>query len=222
MNKQELHELVADAVNDAELKASDIPAIDLYVDQIINLVSTRLESGSERYRDRVLTKTMINNYSKDRIIMPVKGKKYNKEQITQMLSVYSLKNTLSIGEIKRLLWGIYSVDGFEEKDLVELYDAHQDIKQDNRELAEEILGELVEKNSLNIEDGKDYALTVCALVSLSAHLKSIAQSMIEQRYPEPVYESENKEKAKDKSKDKPKEKTKEKKPKKQKAKKAEE
>ncbi len=208
MNKQELHGLVADAVNDAELRSSDIPAIDLYVDQIINLVSGKLDEGSERYRDRLLTKTMINNYSKDRIIMPVKGKKYNKEQITQMLCVYSLKNTLSIGEIKRLLWGIYSTEDFGEDDLISLYDAHQDIKQDNRDYAEKLVDEIIEKNSLDIEDEKDYALTVCALVSLSAHLKSIAQAMIEEKYPEPAEESEEKPKVKDKKEKKAKKKSK--------------
>ena len=67
MTNQELEALVADAVNDAELRSADIPAIDLYVDQIINLVSSKLGEGSERYSDRLLTKTMINNYSKDRI-----------------------------------------------------------------------------------------------------------------------------------------------------------
>ncbi len=211
MTKEELHGLVADAVNDAELKSGDIPAIDLYVDQIINLVSGKLDEGSERYRDRLLTKTMINNYSKDGIIMPVKGKKYNKEQIMQMLCVYSLKNTLSISEIKRLLWGVYGIEGFGEDELVRLYDGYQDIKQDNREYSKELLDEIVDKNSLDITDDKDYALTVCALVSLSAHLKSIAQAMIETKFPEPVDEDEEKEKEKTKEKKEKKDKPKKKK-----------
>ena len=52
---------------------------------------------------------MINNYAKDRVISPVKGKKYTKEQIIQILFVYTLKGTLSIGEIKRILDGAYSI-----------------------------------------------------------------------------------------------------------------
>ena len=35
---------------------------------------------------------MINNYSKAKVITPVKGKKYTKEQIIQMLIIYQLKN----------------------------------------------------------------------------------------------------------------------------------
>ena len=117
MNREELYLVAEDAANDAELQSNDIPAIDLYVDQIINLVQAKLEEGSPRYKENRLTKTMINNYSKDGIITPVKGKKYNKEQILQMLTVYSLKNNISIGEIKRILDGAYGIEGFDGKAL---------------------------------------------------------------------------------------------------------
>jgi hypothetical protein len=193
MTKQELQALVSDAVNEAELKSTDIPAIDLYVDQIINLVSTRLEQGSERYRDRLLTKTMINNYSKDRIIMPIKGKKYNKEQIIQMLCVYSLKNTLSISEIKRLLWGVYGIEDFGADELTALYDGYQDIKQRSKGHAQVELERMIDANALDLADDKDYALTILSLVALSAQLKSIAQAMIEAKFPEPIDEDEEKE-----------------------------
>ena len=68
MTREELYEIVKDAVNDAELRSGDIPAIDLYVDQILNLVAEKLKGGSERYHDRQLTKTMINNYTKNDLL----------------------------------------------------------------------------------------------------------------------------------------------------------
>ena len=144
MNRDQLYQIAEDAVREAELCAEDIPAIDLYVDQITNLVSERLKSGSERYYDRQLTKTMINNYSKDGLITPVKGKKYNKEQIIQILTVYTLKNTLSIGEIKRLLQGAYSTEGFDGESLIRLYDEYLEIKDENRQLSREILDTLMD------------------------------------------------------------------------------
>lgn len=174
-----------DALNDSELSSKEIPNIDLYVDQIINLISDKLKEGSPRYSERVLTKTMINNYSKDGIITPVKGKKYNKEQILQMLTVYTLKGTLSIGEIKRLLQGAYSVDGFDGEALKALYDKHLAIKEENREYALGALDSIIERNSLDVEDDIDYIVTVCALVSLSAQLRGIAQAMIDEKFPEP-------------------------------------
>ena len=61
MNKEELYDIAKDAINDAELRSNDIPPIDLYVDQILNLLSERVAQGSDRFLDKQLTKTMINN-----------------------------------------------------------------------------------------------------------------------------------------------------------------
>ena len=209
MNREELYRIVEDAVRDEELSAREIPAIDLYVDQIINLVADKLKQGSERYADRQLTKTMINNYSKDGLITPVKGKKYNKEQIVQILTIYTLKNTLSIGEIKRMLQGAYAQEGFDGDSLTELYDAHLAIKRDNRDFAREILDELTERHELDIEDEHDFMLTVSALLTLGAFLRQMAQAMIDVKYP-PIEEDDDK-KDKDKEKEEKKEEKKKKK-----------
>lgn len=211
MNRGELYNIAKDAVNDTELRSTDIPSIDLYVDQIINLISERIMHGSERYHDRHLTKTMINNYSKDGLITPVKGKKYNKEQILQMLTVYTLKGTLSINEIKRILNGAYEIEGFDGASLTSLYDRHQDIKELNREYAIASIDGIIDRNSLDIENDIDYLSAIFALAAFSAHLKAIAQAMIDAKFPD-VEEDEDKDKEKDKDKDKEKkEKEKEKK-----------
>ena len=184
MNREELMSVAADAVNESELKSSDIPAISLYVDQILNLVGEKLKDGSERYHDRQLTKTMINNYSKDRVISPVKGKKYTKEQIIQILMVYSLKSTLSIGEIKRLLDGAYATEGFSESEMTALYDRHLDIKNEGKWFAQSMLGDIIDHNTLDLTNDRDYITAVCALASVSNQLKNIAQAMIDARFPE--------------------------------------
>lgn len=198
MNKEELYDIAKDAINDAELRSNDIPPIDLYVDQILNLLSERVAQGSERFLDKQLTKTMINNYSKDGLITPVKGKKYNKEQILQMLTIYTLKGTLSIGEIKRLLDGAYAVEGFDAKELTALYDRHLDIKEVNREYALAALEGILERNELDVDSDVDYISIICALASFSAHLRNIAQAMIDVRFPEPVEDDDEDEPDEDK------------------------
>ena len=222
MDQKKLYELAKDALREEDLSAKEIPAIDLYVDQILNLVAEKQKEGSERYYDRQLTKTMINNYSKDGLITPVKGKKYNKEQIVQILTIYTLKNTLSIGEIKRLLNGAYAVEGFDGDDLIDLYDRYLAMKEQNRGYALEILEELQRRSELDITKEKDMMMTIGGLLSLSAFLKDIAQSMIDAEYPEPEPEevAEEKEKAekkaeKEKAKKEKKEEKKEKKEKKE-------
>ena len=100
MTREKLIEIAVDAVNESELKAEEIPNIDLYIDQILNLVSVKLDEGSERYKNRSLTKTMINNYSKDNVISPVKGKKYTREQVIQILYIlfiFGEKSSANLG-----------------------------------------------------------------------------------------------------------------------------
>ena len=202
MNDKELYNIAKEAVREEELKGADIPAIDLYVDQIINLVADKTQLSSERYHDKQLTKTMINNYSKDGLITPIKGKKYSKEQIVQILTVYTLKNTLSIGEIKRLLDGAYALEDFSGDELVKIYDRYIDIKTENREYSQGILEELIKNNSLNIEDEKDFMLVVGSLLSLSGFLKNIAQALIDEKYPIPEEPEEKEEREERPKKDK--------------------
>lgn len=202
MQNNEFADLLVDALNDAELKSSDIPSIDLYVDQIINLHTEKLKEGSERFYDRQLTKTMINNYAKDRVITPVKGKKYTKEQIIQILFIYTLKGTLSIGEIKRMLEGAYAIKDFDGDRLVGLYDKYTNTKEQIREYSTNVADKMLEACGLDIENEEDFLAAIINFVAMSAFMKNIAQAMISERYPEPVAESDSEKKEKSKDKDK--------------------
>ena len=121
VNETELKALLAEAVRDADLHPNEIPSIDLYLDQITSLADEKRKEGSPRFADRALTKTMINNYSKDGLLSPIKGKKYTKEQILQMLLVYEMKNTLSISEIKRILQNVYALPEYDAAALERIY-----------------------------------------------------------------------------------------------------
>ena len=63
----------------------DVPSIELYMDQVTTFMDKQLENTKRFDSDKTLTKTMINNYSKEGLIKPIKGKKYSKEHILQML-----------------------------------------------------------------------------------------------------------------------------------------
>lgn len=183
MKKTDIEKTVAYAVGDADLKSENIPSIDLYMDQIINLVSEKNGEGSPMFADRALTKTMINNYSKDGLIKPIKGKKYSKEHIIQMLLVYSLKNTLSISSIRRILQGVYN-EGFDGKRLQHGYDKYIDLKADNRERSLEIVQDFINDNGFDVGNEDDFFAFLLGLVSLSADLKNISIALLEERYPD--------------------------------------
>ena len=215
MNEREfspemMAEVVARATGDADLTSGEIPNLDLYIDQILTLVSGKNAESSERYAENHLTKTMINNYSKEGLIMPVKGKKYTREHIVQMLLIYSLKNTLSIGEINRVLQGVYR-EGFDGDALTECYDGFIELKKETRRRASESAQLLFEEEGLDLSDSRDFCLALLGLVSCSAYFKAIAVEMLEARYPQPETVKAE-EKAKDKlEKEKEKEKNKAKK-----------
>ena len=94
MNKETLETLVEKESQKSSIMSKDIPDLDLYMDQIMTLFEIHLANHKKNENDKLLTKTMINNYSKAKVITPVKGKKYTKEQIIQMLMIYQLKKTI--------------------------------------------------------------------------------------------------------------------------------
>lgn len=183
MNEKDLERIISLAVGDCDLASAEIPTIDLYLDQVISLVSEKKAEAS--FDDRTLTGTMINNYSKDGLIAPIKGKKYSKEHIIQMLLIYSLKNTIPISSIRRILQGVYSEPcSFDGKRLTAGYDAFLAIKESNREKCMQLAKEMLSENELDFEDDFDFFVFLLGIISLSAYLKNIATALLNERYPD--------------------------------------
>lgn len=182
MTEQELQKRIEAAVGDVDLSDTDIPAIDLYLDQILSLVSDKNAASAPRYRERNLTKTMVNNYSKDGLISPITGKKYSRAHIIEMLLVYALKNTLSIEEIKRVLTGVREECGFTGEDMIRAYHEFLSLKAYNRERAAKTVRGILQEDKLSTERDYDFFLSLLDIFSLSAYLKEIGREMLEARY----------------------------------------
>ncbi len=85
------------------VKSSQIPNIDLYMDQVLTFMNGHLE-GAKRYDDdKIMTKTMINNYAKNHLLPAPDKKKYSKEHIMVLMFIYYFKSILSIGDIQSIL-----------------------------------------------------------------------------------------------------------------------
>lgn len=182
MTEKELWERVEAAVGDVDLHDTDIPAIDLYLDQILSLVSEKNAVSSPRYRERTLTKTMVNNYSKDGLISPITGKKYSRAHIVEMLLVYALKNTLSIEEIKRVLIGLREECHFTGEDTIRAYHEFLSLKENNRHRVGDVVKTLLEQDHLSTESDYEFFLSLLDILSLSAYLKEVGREMLEHRY----------------------------------------
>lgn len=85
---------------------NEFPSIDLYLDQVVSLLENHLnnyiKSDSEK-ENKLVTKTMINNYVKHNIIKPPVNKKYNKEHLACLFVIFILKQIYSITDIKKLI-----------------------------------------------------------------------------------------------------------------------
>ena len=184
VNENELKALLAEAVHDADLHPAEIPSIDLYLDQITSLADEKRKEGSPRFADRALTKTMINNYSKDGLLSPIKGKKYTKEQILQMLLVYEMKNTLSIGEIKRVLQNLYALPEYDAKALESIYTRYLAAKEDERATVVEEVASFADRENLNLANEEDFLVFLLSLSAMSSYLKNAVQILLESHYPD--------------------------------------
>ena len=76
MNQEILNNIIEKEVQKSSITSKDIPDLDLYMDQIMTLFDSHLANNKKNEDDKLLTKTMINNYSKSKVITQVKGKIY--------------------------------------------------------------------------------------------------------------------------------------------------
>ncbi len=85
------------------IKPEDLPNIQLYMDQVTTFMDEQMESSKRYHEDKVLTKTMINNYAKNHLLPPPDKKKYSKEHLLLLIFIYYFKNILTINDIQSLL-----------------------------------------------------------------------------------------------------------------------
>ncbi len=86
------------------VKVQEIPGIDLYMDQVTTFMEEHLKKTARHPEtDKILTKTMINNYAKSDLLLPPVKKKYNTDHMLLLLWIYYFKSFLSIGDIQQIL-----------------------------------------------------------------------------------------------------------------------
>ena len=81
---------------------NELPNIDLYMDQVLNYIESCL-TDYIKSDEKIITKTMINNYVKQEIIQPPVNKKYNRLHIAELFVICILKQVYSISEVKSLI-----------------------------------------------------------------------------------------------------------------------
>lgn len=102
-NEEKLQMLLDRLDGLSHIKLGEIPKIDLYMDQVTTFMDAQLSAAKRYPEDKILTKTMINNYAKNRLLPAPDKKKYSKEHVLILIFIYYFKGFLSITDIQSLL-----------------------------------------------------------------------------------------------------------------------
>lgn len=175
------------------IKAEDIPNIDLYMDQVTTFMNSRLNNSKRYADDKILTKTMINNYAKNDLLPPPEKKKYNKNHIFILILIYYFKGFLSIGDIQKLLYPL-TEQHFNENSELALEEIYSTVFSFESEQLNKLTNSLTDLNELSktaFTNAKDretlQPFTLICLLSYDVYMKKkIIETMIDELIPTPA------------------------------------
>ena len=191
MDKNELMENFKELNLQNQLTLDEIPELDLYMDQVTQLFDSKFTDSKRTKDDKALTKTMVNNYAKGKLLMPIKNKKYTKEHLILMSIIFNLKGGLSINDIKSSLNKIVKTfESGEQYPIRELYSLY--LEQYNEDLndVEKIIEEkakIIESIMINenIEDDKEFQknfLLLSSFINMSNMYRRMGEKLIDEYF----------------------------------------
>ena len=181
-NKEIINDMIKHFEGLDIVKSEDIPDISLYMDQMTSFIDEKLESFKREEDDKLLTKTMINNYTKNKLLPPSDKKKYTKNHVMLLILIYFYKNVLSFADIKRLCdLSIYNSFDKGDESLSELYDILVHIEDDKKSEIVDDLKKRLEyaKNKVSTFDKKDENVELFTFLSYIVMEVYFKQHLIE-------------------------------------------
>lgn len=167
-----------------QVRVEDIPKIDLYIDQVIQLFEEAFEETKRNSDEKILTKTMINNYAKGKLFYPVHNKKYSRNHVMLISLIYQMKSVLSINDVKKVLDGLNDKAAEQDYSLEGFYQSFLDVQRGNAEIFAEGLSrqvQSVEKEVQGMENAEELEqiLLIASLVHTSNLYRRAAEKMID-------------------------------------------
>lgn len=167
-----------------QIQVEDIPKIDLYIDQVIQLFEAGFAESKRNDEEKILTKTMINNYAKGKLFYPLHNKKYSRNHVMLISLIYQMKSVLSINDIKQVLDGINEKAVQQELDLQPFYTSYLQLQKGNiASFTEEVERQEKEaaKQMDELEEMEEFerVLLIASLVHTSNLYKRAAERLID-------------------------------------------
>lgn len=192
MNNFDIDNYINSQKSSTNINLDDFPEIDLYMDQVIQLFESKLNYTKRNEDDKILTKTMINNYAKGNLLMKIKNKKYTKEHMILIGLIYNLKGALSLTDIKTMFDPI--IESFSKDEDYPLYDIYEsflkiyDSNLENFDISSTNISnhvnELIKNKDERLGDFEEKFLLVCAFVSMSNLYRRMSEKLIDECFSE--------------------------------------
>lgn len=184
---ENLHSFQEKLEREQNILLKDIPEIDLYMDQVIQLFENKFGDTKRNADEKILTKTMINNYAKGKLLFPIKNKKYSKEHIILISLIYQLKGALTIKDIQATLEGLNKKVTAENFPLDSLYESYLQLSEENMErFKDDIQARMKEMNDEQTgtdEGEQNYlqnVLLIASLVNMSNLYRRAAEKLVDE------------------------------------------
>lgn len=100
---ESLKAVLGSLVNWDYVHPEDIPNIDLYMDQVTKFLEDELADMRRDEKEKIMTKTMINNYAKAKVLPSPVNKKYSRDHVLTLIFIYYMKNFMSLSDISEVL-----------------------------------------------------------------------------------------------------------------------
>ena len=166
------------------IKPDEIPNIDLYMDQVTTFMDEHLEKAKRYEEDKILTKTMINNYTKNRLLPPPVKKKYSKEHMLLLIFIYYLKNILSISDIRNIFEPLTELFAKGTNSKIDLEAIYAEVFSYEKEQAELLIKDVIRKyrkaekafrDKVEEEEEKEFltSFTFICLLSFDVYVKKM-------------------------------------------------
>ncbi len=126
------------------IRPDDIPNIDLYMDQVTTFMDKHLSACKRYDEDKMLTKTMINNYTKNNLLPPPDKKKYSKEHMLLLIFIYYMKSFLSISDIQSI-FGPLTERFYHNHNSINLEDIYEEIFKNVNEQMDSLTKDVIRK-----------------------------------------------------------------------------
>ncbi len=208
-NDDLMNSIIASLGRIDNISLAEMPNIDIYMDQLTTFMDERLKKTTRHPEtDKILTKTMINNYAKNNLLPPPVRKKYSKDHLILLVFIYYMKNILSINDIQTMIEPLkarFHVSD-DELNLSKIYSTAYELQSEELEpviedLKKKYARSLKTFEDENISDEERKRMQMFSFISLLSYDVYVKKLLIE-KILDNVVDNQEKEKAKSKSKDK--------------------